>query len=135
MARIKLFTEDAKLKFPGNKNKLPAGQTKVTFTSDVTPAPGSNFPSGKNKGEGTITRTNNDIDASYEGELTVGNKVYKWTSHETSKVDGSENVKGEEEVTIEDLPGFPQRLTITMETTMDDKTMKDEKKVTNIGYR
>jgi hypothetical protein len=136
MARTKLFTEDAKLKFPGNKNKLPAGQTEVTFTSEVTGAPGSRFPSGKNEGRGTITRTNNNIDANYSGTLTTdAGQEFKWTSHEKSKVDPEENVKGEEEVIIENLPGFPQRLTISMETTMEDKTMKDEKKVTNIGYQ
>lgn len=132
MSRTKLFTEDAKLKLPGNS--IPVGTTNVEFTSDVMAAPGSSFPSGKNKGEGTITRTNNDIDATYKGELETAVGKFPWTSREKSKVDHG-NVKGDEEVTIENVPGFPPRLKISMETEMEDTTMKNEKKVTNIGYR
>jgi len=114
-----LFTEEGTLEFPGNT--LPVGDTKVTFESKVTGV--GSFPSGKNKGKGTITvKPNGKVVASYEGELTPGQgRPISWTSREKSEKKGRE-VKG-----LEEVRGFSQQIVM-------DTEMLSDKKFANTGY-
>jgi hypothetical protein len=122
----KLFTEEGSLEgFEGTDALQDEVPTKLTFTSNVT-GEGSKFPSGKDGGEGTITRhADGIVNASYEGSLMTdkGQKV-TWRSHEKSKVvEGGKKVKG-----LEIVLGFSQP--IIMETEID----LSSKKFTNTAY-
>jgi hypothetical protein len=108
------FTEGGNLSTEeGNIEELKAlkdkpGSKEVTFEFD--------FPKGKEKGSGTITRYKDGrIDASYEGSVIEGEERFEWQSIETGKVkDGV--FKGLEIVTF---PHSPKKSSFIMETQMD----------------
>jgi hypothetical protein len=106
-----LFTEEGTLVFEGNALKEGV-TTNVSFTSRVQGV--GNFPSGDNKGQGTMTlNPDGTVDSSCEGELTTAQgQVFKWKSREKSKKNDG-GVKGVERVT-----GFSQYPQIVMDTEM-----------------
>jgi hypothetical protein len=117
-----LFTEKGTLVFEGNALRVGV-TTNVSFTSKVQGV--GNFPSGDNKGQGTMTLNPDDtVDSSCEGELTTDQgQVFKWKSREKSKKK-DDGVKGVERVT--EFRGYPQ---IVMDT-----EMFSDKKFTNTAY-
>jgi hypothetical protein len=121
MAREKLFTEEGKVRFEGT-NALKVGvPKKVTFTSEVRGEP-NKFPSGNDKGRGTMTlKSHGKVVASYTGSLSG----FEWDSEEVSELDGNK-IKGKEKVKV---TGFRKKQ-IEMDTEMDLSSGKFK----NTGY-
>jgi hypothetical protein len=97
-----LFTEEGSVEGFEGTNTLQEGvPTKVTFTSKVMGI-GDKFPSGKNEGEGTMTRhSDGTVDASYQGSLITDDNGHQfmWRSHEMSKVVDDGKLEGVEILT------------------------------------
>jgi hypothetical protein len=118
----KLFIEVGKVEGFEGPAALQEGVTEVKFTSEVKGID-DRFPSGQDKGKGTMIRyPDGTVDASYEGLLMTDKGQFMWRSHEMSKVVDGGKLKG-----LEILTGFSQsqklawmnNLIMVLETQMD----------------